>query len=107
MARYGDLDMLEECMYHEAFEKTSDMQRWDSGCWIRYKMFENVIKSIPTADVVECRRAMWMKSRESIIRPYMCSNCGCLFDVDTVMGKLSWRFCPACGAQMSEGGTNE
>lgn len=40
-------------MYHEAFEKTTNMQRWDSGCWIRYKMFELVIASMPTVDVVE------------------------------------------------------
>ena len=56
MARYIDADFLKERMYHEAFEKTTDLQRWDSGCWIRYKMFENVIKSIPTADVVEVVR---------------------------------------------------
>ena len=31
-------------MYHDAFETDSKMQRWDSGCWIRYKMFENNIE---------------------------------------------------------------
>ena len=56
MPRYIDADLLKEQMYHEAFEKTTDFQRWDSGCWIRYKMFENVIASIPTADVVEVVR---------------------------------------------------
>lgn len=35
-----DIDALNDAMYHEAFETDSDMQRWDSGCWIRYKMFE-------------------------------------------------------------------
>ena len=38
-----DAEALKKTMYHEAFEKDSDMQKWDSGCWIRYKMFENVI----------------------------------------------------------------
>lgn len=56
MARYIDAHLLEEHMYHEAFEKTTDMQRWDSGCWIRYKMFENVIESVQPADVVEVVR---------------------------------------------------
>lgn len=40
---HGDLidrDTLNDAMYHEAFETDSDMQRWDSGCWIRYKMFD-------------------------------------------------------------------
>ena len=45
-----DREKLKQRMYHEAFEKDSDMQRWDSGCWIRYKMFENVIAEIPTAE---------------------------------------------------------
>lgn len=32
---------LREKMFHEAFEKDSQDQKWDSGCWIRYHMFEN------------------------------------------------------------------
>lgn len=48
--RLIDADELEATMYHEAFETDSDMQKWDSGCWIRYKMFENVLNSIPTID---------------------------------------------------------
>ena len=40
---------LREAMYHEAFEKDSDLQRWDNGCWIRYKLFENVINNLPSA----------------------------------------------------------
>lgn len=47
---------LTDAMYHEAFEKDSDMQKWDSGCWIRYKLFENVVKSLPSAqqEIVAC-----------------------------------------------------
>lgn len=36
-------------MYHEAFEKDTEDQRWDSGCWIRYRMFERVIDRQPSA----------------------------------------------------------
>lgn len=36
-------------MYNEVFEKGSDEQRWDSGCWIRYKMFERVVDRQPSA----------------------------------------------------------
>ena len=43
-----DADGLSARMYHEAFEKDTDLQKWDGGCWIRYKMFENVIKEMPT-----------------------------------------------------------
>lgn len=45
-----DADALRAQMYHEAFETDSDMQRWDGGCWIRYKMFENAIDNAPTID---------------------------------------------------------
>lgn len=58
---HGDLidrDALNDAMYHEAFETDSDWQKWDSGCWIRYKMFENALASAPTIDavpVVRCK----------------------------------------------------
>lgn len=48
----------------------------------------------------ERKRGKWIKSNESALRPYMCSECGALFDVDTVLGKLSWQYCPACGTEM-------
>lgn len=43
-----DRRALRSDMYHEAFEKDSDEQRWDSGCWIRYKMFERVVDRQPS-----------------------------------------------------------
>lgn len=61
MARYIDADEFRREMYHEAFETDSDLQKWDSGCWIRYKMFENAIENFPAVDAVpvvrcgECR----------------------------------------------------
>ena len=50
MGRPIDADKLSADMYHEAFVKDSDMQKWDSGCWIRYKMFENVLKAQPAVE---------------------------------------------------------
>lgn len=46
--RLIDADALRTAMYHEAFETDTPMQKWDSGCWIRYKMFERVEESAPT-----------------------------------------------------------
>lgn len=46
--RLIDADVLRQMMYHEAFETDSPMQKWDSGCWIRYKMFELMIEAVPT-----------------------------------------------------------
>lgn len=48
--RLIDADALCAQMYHEAFETDTDMQRWDGGCWIRYKLFENAINNAPTID---------------------------------------------------------
>ena len=50
MSRLIDADALRAQMYHEAFETDTDMQRWDGGCWIRYKMFENAIDNAPTIE---------------------------------------------------------
>ena len=52
LSDHGDLidrNSLSREMYHEAFETDSELQKWDSGCWIRYKMFE---KHINAAHVV-------------------------------------------------------
>ena len=59
---------LRAAMYHEAFEKDSDLQKWDSGCWIRYKLFENVIDNLPSAqpEIVRCKDCKWY----DIFHPY-------------------------------------
>lgn len=64
MTKYINEETLRKLMYEEAFEKDSDMQKWDSGCWIRYKLFENCLEAVPAEDVVEiihCKDCMyWM-----------------------------------------------
>lgn len=45
-----DANALINAMYHEAFETDTEMQRWDSGCWIMYKMFENAVDNAPTIE---------------------------------------------------------
>lgn len=46
--RLIDEEALRAAMYHEAFETDTDLQRWDSGCWIRYRMFTTAIEAAPT-----------------------------------------------------------
>lgn len=58
LSDHGDLidrDALNEAMYHEAFETDSALQKWDSGCWIRYKMFERHRDSAPVVIPAERR----------------------------------------------------
>lgn len=109
MRRLIDGQELREAMYHAAFETDSDEQRWDSGCWIRYKLFERVLDSLPSAEP-ERKRGKWIKGtvRHKItgeLRPALrCSFCGLsLFneyeseerDEDFVP-----KYCPECGADM-------
>lgn len=42
-------EALKHAMYHIAFETDCDEQKWDSGCWIRYKLFEKVVDNLPSA----------------------------------------------------------
>lgn len=59
--RLIDAVALRKAMYHEAMEKDSDETKWESGCWIRYKMFERVLKTQPTIDPVK-----WIPVTESL-----------------------------------------
>lgn len=42
------IDEVSRAMYHQCFEcdNDEDMQKWDSGNWFRYKLFENVIEQL-------------------------------------------------------------
>lgn len=104
MARLIDADELEKEMYHEAFETDSDMQKWDGGCWIRYKMFENCIEKAPTVDAAPVVHGKWVDMRESYndVPNVKCSACG------EVWYGLETNYCPNCGAKMDGGiGTAE
>lgn len=94
MPRYKDADALRKAMYHEAFEKDSDEQRWDSGCWIRYKLFERVFDSVPTIDVPDRKVGEWKLNKDG---NWACPFCK--FDPyhDNMKGM---NYCPNCGARM-------
>lgn len=59
--RLIDADALNDDMYHEAFENDASydernpMAKWESGLWIRYKMFENCLDNAPSIDIVRCK----------------------------------------------------
>lgn len=101
--RLIDADALINRMYHDAFEIDSDMQKWDSGCWIRYKMFENAINEQPT---IEPKQGEWIDSDEDT---YCCSNCGTEAPLDAWEYKYRdkirpdrTKFCPNCGVRMRD-----
>lgn len=72
--RLIDADALTDAMYTETILKDTDMQRWDSGCWIRYKLFENVLKEQPTIDavpVIRCKDCKFLRFTGTV---WKCKN---------------------------------
>ena len=57
MKKYIDYEELISLMYYEAFEnddsynEENPMAKWDSGLWIRYKLFENVIDKLHIKEI--------------------------------------------------------
>ncbi len=71
MPEYISRETLRDLMYTEAFERDTGLQRWDSGLWIRYKLFENCLDAIPAADVVEvvrCRDCVYWRGENDICK---------------------------------------
>ena len=107
MPRYIDADALRARMYREAFETDTDMQKWDSGCWIRYKLFENCIDSAPTLSPDDLRGVgEWEKDSDGLD---VCSECGeialqrvfiKLPDKIVDLQMVRSKFCPNCGARL-------
>lgn len=99
MTRYIDADELSIAMYEEAMVKDSDMQKWDSGCWIRYKLFENVLKAQKTVDLKPERVGKWDErfvedENPFFRRRFYCTACGHWNTYGTP------NYCPDCGARM-------
>lgn len=46
--RAAAIDEVSRAMYRQCFlcNNREDMQKWDNGNWIRYKLFENVIEQL-------------------------------------------------------------
>lgn len=76
--RLINADKLEDDMYHNAFEIDTDLQKWDSGCWIRYKMFEYVIDEQPTVEAIPIewllKKYSWLTMMGEIIEDWRKEN---------------------------------
>jgi len=100
MSRYIDADALNDAMYYEAFENDASynernpMAKWDSGLWIRYKLFENTIDEAPT---IEPKSGEWIfvESKISDRKLKKCSVCGLRY-----VSLKPDNYCPNCGARM-------
>lgn len=84
---------LREAMYHEAFEVDSDMQKWDGGCWIRYRLFENVLNELPS---VQERMAEAVKIFDDPYTGRRFTTCSWCRDKISPKDK----YCKHCGAKI-------
>ncbi len=84
-------------MYEEAFLKDSKLQKWDSGCWIRYKLFEQVVNR---QQPVQQNDGSWepVKSADGSI-DFRCTSCHRYRFHNGEMRNV-YKFCPNCGARM-------
>lgn len=96
--RLIDADALRAAMYHEAFENDASydeknpLAKWDSGLWVRYKMFESCLESAPSIDAVKHGRWKYIS-----FLTVECSEC------KTQIHDLEYsNFCPNCGSKMDE-----
>lgn len=77
------------------------------GNWYTEEGFIGIIKSlVDTMPTIEPKleRGVWLPDNNNYITPYfVCSACGMLQKVETVMYKPLWAFCPRRGARMMKG----
>lgn len=65
--RLIDADALDAEMYHKSFEVDDGRNVWNSGLWIRYKIFEEALRDAPTIDavpVVRCKDCRYFGRRK-------------------------------------------
>ena len=98
-----DADALNDAMYHEAFEVDSELQMWNSGCWIRYKLFEKCLENTPTIDAADRPQGEWIDAEIPLesggsMPIQVCNLCKTFYPLAYTGG--GHRFCPNCGARM-------
>ena len=117
--RLIDADALMKSMYHRAFETDGDTM-WQSGCWVRYRAIEQVVKEQPTIEGRKTGR--WIEDAETYYKavnekgygvdentPYFTEDdiaCPVCFAMFSVIDNETERFdfCPGCGADLREEG---
>lgn len=108
MTRLIDADALDREMYRKSFEVDDGRNVWNSGLWIRYKIFEEAIRDAPTVDAEPVRHGAWLSCdkegyilTETALRDgrrwygYKCSECNNIYH-----GNAFTKYCPNCGAKM-------
>lgn len=88
MTRLIDADALDAEMYHKSFEVDDGRNVWNSGLWIRYKIFEEAIRDAPTVDavpVVRCKDCKYYEEQDETIGTCLLTESGA-----HIKGYCSW-----------------
>lgn len=75
MAKLIDADALNAEMYHKSFEVDDGRNVWNSGLWIRYKIFEEAIREAPTIDavpVIRCKDCKYWENSSTDTTEHIC-----------------------------------
>ena len=95
---------LEREMYRKCIDTDEEIEKgrakWDSGLWIRYKVFEDTIILAPRVDPV--KHGHWELS--PFDGNWTCSKCG---NKPYHSNMKNMNYCPNCGAKMDEVETDE
>lgn len=98
MTRLIDGDVLDEAMYHKSFETDDGRQKWHSGLWIRYKIYEEASREVPTVDAQPVKHGKWDYVTVVDEGFWRCSTCGT--PSEALGARKLYKYCPFCGAKM-------
>ena len=108
--RLIDADCLRDYMWHVCGETDEEIDKgrakWESGLWIRYKVFEEALDRQPEVEAEPVRHERWVPI-DTASGKVACSYCKQIMPDMHISARcttmpllLEWRYCPTCGAKM-------
>lgn len=98
------LTTLEDYIEYDTF----DMYQEEPLINMSFEQLEDIVTSLPTADVVEVVHGEWVDDTGQLdsVKQYKCSNCGKKPIVNMNWVTILSNYCPDCGTKMDGGNDN-